>query len=112
MIARRYDEAIRLLEAALAQPPATLGAFTGQYRYLLAFSKELGGDPAGARSTYEEARQELETQLQKQADSPEAAMYLGFVQAALGNKEAALAGRAESDRPASRVARRRRGPGV
>ena len=91
LIARRYDDAIRLLEAAFAQPPATLGTFTGQYRYLLAFSKELSGDPAGARSTYEEARRELEKQLQDQADSPEAAMNLGFVQAALGNKEAALA---------------------
>lgn len=89
LIARRYDDAIRLLEAALAQP-ASLGAFTGQYRYLLAFSRELGGDSAGARSTYEEARRELETQLQERADSPQAAMYLGFAQAALGNNEAAL----------------------
>lgn len=103
LIARRYDDAIRLLEAAFAQPPASLGAFAGQYRYLLAFSKELGGDPAGARSTYDEARQELERQLQEQADSPEAAMYLGFVQAALGNKEAALqaAQKAIDLRPAS-----------
>ena len=65
LIARRYDDAIRILEAAFAQPSASLGAFAGQYRYLLAFSKELGGDPAGARSTYEEARQELETQLRE-----------------------------------------------
>ena len=103
LIARRYDDAIRLLEAAFAQPPASLGAFAGQYRYLLAFSKELGGDAAGARSNYEEARQELETLLQAQADSPDAAMYLGFVQAALGNKEAALqaAQKAIELRPAS-----------
>ena len=103
LIARRYDDAIRILEAAFAQSPASLGAFAGQYRYLLGFSKELGGDPAGARSTYEEARQELETQLQNQPDSPEAAMYLGFVQAALGNKEAALsaAQKAIDLRPAS-----------
>ncbi len=90
LIARRYDDAIGLLGTALAQPPANLGAFTGQYRYLLAFAKELAGDGAGARSTYEQARQDLETQLQERADSPQAAMYLGFVEAALGNKEAAL----------------------
>ena len=103
LIARRYDDAIRILEAAFAQPSASLGAFAGQYRYLLAFSKELGGDPAGARSAYEEARQELEAQLREQADSPEAAMNLGFVQAALGNKEAALqaAQKAIDLRPAS-----------
>lgn len=103
LIARRYDDAIRLLEAAFAQPPDTLGVFAGKYRYLLAFGKELAGDPAGARSNYEEARQELETLLQAQADSPEAAMYLGFVQAALGNKEAALqaAQKAIDLRPAS-----------
>src|SRR5436190_3201013 len=56
LIARRYDNAIRLLEAALAQP-GSLGAFVGQYRYLLAFSTPLCRDTAGARASYEAAPQ-------------------------------------------------------
>jgi TolB-like protein/Tfp pilus assembly protein PilF len=103
LIARRYDDAIRLLENALAEAPSTHGAFVGKYRYLLAFAKQLSGDSAGARPIYEMAGQELEQVLEAQADSPEAAMYLGFAKAALGNREAALAAaqRAIALRPAS-----------
>ncbi|HWM25618.1 MAG TPA: tetratricopeptide repeat protein [Chthoniobacterales bacterium] len=103
LIARRDDDATRLLEAALAQGPSTLGVFVGKYRYLLGFAKELAGDSAGARSVYEVASQELEQLLQAQPNSQDAAMYLGFVQAALGQKEAALAAaqKAIDLRPAS-----------
>ena len=103
LIARQYNEAIRLLEATFAQPPATLGVFAGKYRYLLGFAQQLAGDAVSARSNYEMASGELETLLQTQADSPDAAMYLGFVQAALGNKEVALraAAKAIDLRPAS-----------
>ncbi len=112
LIARRYDDAIRLLENALAEAPSTHGAFVGKYRYLLAFAKQLAGDSSGARSIYERAGQELEQVLEAQADSPEAAMYLGFVQAALGNREAALAAAQKSNRAATRLGRRRRRCGL
>lgn len=103
LIARRYDDAIRLLENALAGAPSTVGVFAGKYRYLIAFAKQLSGDSAGARPIYERAGRELEQVLEAQTDSPDAAMYLGFVQAALGHREAALsaAQRAIALRPAS-----------
>jgi TolB-like protein/Flp pilus assembly protein TadD len=103
LIAGRYDDAIRLLEGAFAQSPSTLGVFAGKYRYLLGFSKELAGDPAAARPIYEEARTELEKVLQTEPDSPDVQMYLGFVHAALGDKEAAVraAQKAIALRPAS-----------
>jgi TolB-like protein/Tfp pilus assembly protein PilF len=90
LIARRYDDAIRLIENAFAQSPSPLAVFAGKYRYLLGFAKELGGDPAGARPIYEEARDELEKLLQTQPNSPEGEMYLAFTQAALGGREAAF----------------------
>jgi tetratricopeptide (TPR) repeat protein len=89
LIAGRYDDAIRLLEGAFAQSPSTLGVFAGKYRYLLGYSKQLAGDAAAARPLYEEAQTELEKVLQTEPDSPDVQMYLGFVHAALGDKEAA-----------------------
>jgi TolB-like protein/Flp pilus assembly protein TadD len=103
LIAGRYDDAIRLLEGAFAQAPSTLGVFAGKYRYLLGFSKQLAGDLAAAGPLYEEARTELEKVLQTEPDSPDVQMYLGFVHAALGEKEAAVraAQKAIALRPAS-----------
>ena len=103
LIAHRFDDANRLLENAFARSPSELGMFAGKYRYLLGFAKQLAGDPAGARPIFEQARTELEAVLEKQPDSPETCMYLGFVHAALGNKEAALAAaqKAAALRPAS-----------
>lgn len=90
LIASRYEDAIRFLEGAFAQTPAVPGIFAGKYRYLLGYSKQLAGDPAAAGPIYEEARAELEKVLKTQPDSPDVQMYLGFAQAALGDKEAAL----------------------
>ena len=90
LIAGRYDDAIRLLEGAFAEPSPALGVFAGKYRYLLGFAKQLAGDPAAARPIYEEARAELERSLQTQPDSPDVQMHLGFAFAALGEKEPAL----------------------
>ena len=90
LIARRYGDAITVLENALAQPPSTSELFAGKYRYLLGFSKQLSGKTDGARPIFEEARADLEKLMQAQPDSPEAQMYLAFVEAALGNKESAL----------------------
>ena len=103
LIAGRYDDAIRMLEGALSQSPAVSGIFPGEYRYLLGYAKQLAGDPASARPIYEAARMELEKTLQTEPDSPDVQMYLGFVHAALGDKEAAVraAQRAITLRPAS-----------
>lgn len=103
LIAGRYDDAIRLLEGAVSQTPPVSGIFTGEYRYLLGYSKQLAGDAAAARPIYEAARVELEKVLQTEPDSPDVQMYLGFVHAALGDKEAALraAQKAIALRPAS-----------
>jgi serine/threonine-protein kinase len=103
LIAGRYDDAIRLLEGALSQSPPVSGIFAGEYRYLLGYAKQLAGDPASARPIYEAARTELEKTLQTEPDSPDVQMYLGFVHAALGDKEAAIraAQKAIALRPAS-----------
>lgn len=103
LVAGRYDDASRLLEGAFAQSPSTLGVFAAKYRYLLGFSKQLAGDAAAARPLSKEARREFEKILQTEPDSPDVQMHLGFVHAALGDKEAAVqaAQKAIALRPAS-----------
>jgi TolB-like protein len=104
LIAGRYPDAIRLLENAFAQRPPPAGFFTGKYRYLLGFAKELGGETgATTRPIYEEARAELLNFSEAQPDLAEAQMYLSFVETSLGNKAAAFsaAEKAIALRPAS-----------
>src|SRR5688572_23426621 len=103
LVAGRYDDAIRILEGALSQSPPVSGIFAGEYRYLLGYAKQLAGDAASARPIYEGARTELEKTLQTEPDSADVQMYLGFVHAALGDKETAIraAQKAIALRPAS-----------
>jgi tetratricopeptide (TPR) repeat protein len=91
LIAGRYADAIQLIENAFAQTPAPTIFFTGKYRYLLGFAKELAGDAAGARAAYETARADLAKLVETQPDSTNAHLYLAFTLAALGEKEAAYA---------------------
>jgi TolB-like protein/Flp pilus assembly protein TadD len=104
LIAGRYPDAIRLLENTFALKPPPAGFITGKYRYLLGYAKELAGENAAImRPIYEEAREELLKFSEAQPDLAEARMYLAFVEASLGNKEAAYgaAQKAIALRPAS-----------
>lgn len=104
LIARRYPDAIRLLENTLAQRPPPVGFVTGKYRHLLGFAKELAGESAATtRPIYEEARAELRKFAESEPDLAEAQMYLAFVETSLGNKEVAfaVAQKAIALRPAS-----------
>jgi tetratricopeptide (TPR) repeat protein len=90
LIAHRYEDATRLLEDALAQPPSVIGTFSGKYRYLLGLTKQLAGDATAARANYEQARGELDQLAEAQSRNPEAHMYLAFANAGLGNRDAAI----------------------
>jgi serine/threonine-protein kinase len=92
LITHRYPDAINMLNAALATPETTsaVGFRADCYRYLLGCAKQLAGDEPGARAAYELAAANLEKVRKTQADTPEAAMYLGFAYAALGEKDKAL----------------------
>ena len=89
LIARRYPDAIKLIENAFAQTPALTGFLAGKHRHLLGFAKELAGDATGARAAYEMARAELTKVIEAQPASAEAHMYLALSLAGSGEKNAA-----------------------
>ena len=87
---RRYSEAIRLLQARLAQ-----FHFDSEYRQghrsgQLGFAQCLAGDTAGAKITAEQARNTLDQLYRDQPDNAYLARHLSLANAALGEKDSAL----------------------
>jgi TolB-like protein/Tfp pilus assembly protein PilF len=87
---RNLSEAIRLLQARVAQyhfgSELEKGAFTRD----LAFTQRLAGDSAGAKITAEQARKTLEPICRNQPDNDFAATCLSQAFAILGDKNSAL----------------------
>jgi len=108
---RNLSEAVRLLQARVAQyhfgSELEKGVFTG----ILAFTQRLAGDAAGAKITAERARNTLEPICKNQPENDFAAITLSRAYAVLGDKNSALkeAGRAIALTPSARDAAR--GPG-
>ncbi len=87
---RNHAEAIRLLQARLAQFHFTSEIHRGTAQVFLAFAQQLAGDTKGAKVTAEQARNTLEPLRKDQPDNSSFAAALGLAYAALGEKEAAL----------------------
>jgi serine/threonine protein kinase/Flp pilus assembly protein TadD len=87
---RNYGEAIRLLQARLAQFPFSSEIEKAFYQLNLAFMQRLAGDTPGAKLTAEQARATYE---QRHRDEPERsgwAVTLSLAYAAMGEKDSAL----------------------
>src|SRR4029077_19924538 len=88
---RNYGEAVRLLQARLAQfhfnSDFEKAAFQIGY---LAFAQGLAGDTAGAKVTAKSARSTLEQLYKDQPDDPLTSAYLSPAYAARGEKDLAL----------------------
>jgi TolB-like protein/Flp pilus assembly protein TadD len=87
---RNYGEAIRLLQARLAQFPFASEIEKAFFQLHLAFMQRLVGDTAGAKLTAEQARATYE---QRDRDEPERgswAVPLSLAYAAMGEKDSAL----------------------
>jgi TolB-like protein len=103
---RNLSEAVRLLQARVAQyhfgSELEKGAFTRD----LAFTQRLAGDSAGAKITAEQARKTLEPICRNQPDNDFAATCLSQAYAVLGDKNSALkeAERAIALRPSAEYA--------
>ena len=87
---RNYGEAVRLLQARLAQ-----FHFASEYdkafdQVALAFMQRLAGDTAGAKVTAEQARNTLEQLYRDQPDNAVVAAALSQAYAAMGEKDSAL----------------------
>jgi TolB-like protein/Flp pilus assembly protein TadD len=87
---RRYTEAIRLLQARLAQFHFDSELFKGASQVLLAFMQRLAGDRVGAKITAEQARNTLDQFCRNQPDNAYLARLLSLAYAALGEKDSAL----------------------
>ena len=88
---RNYGEAVRLLQARLAQFHFDSEFDKGHDQVLLAFMQRLAGDTAGAKVTAEQARNTLEQLLQRSTrQRATLRQTLSQAYAAMGEKDSAL----------------------
>jgi tetratricopeptide (TPR) repeat protein len=87
---RRNTEAIRLLQARLAQFHFDSELYKGTTQVRLAFAQYLAGDRAGAKITAEQARNTLDPVCRNQPDDAYLARLLSLANAALGEQDPAL----------------------
>jgi TolB-like protein/Tfp pilus assembly protein PilF len=86
----RYHEAARSLEVQLSQIPNESPSAGGSDWQFLGWVRSLAGDKEGARKAYLEGKTRLERRRQQEPGNYSIASSLGFCEAGLGNKEAAL----------------------
>src|SRR5262249_42324927 len=86
---RNYGEAIRLLQARLAQGHFSSEVDKGQYQTVLPLLQHLAGDNAGARLTAKQARDALD-ELSKNRTDDEIWAHLALANAVIGEKDQAL----------------------
>ena len=87
---RNHVEAVRLLQARLAQSQFTSEIYKGITQVHLAFAQRLAGDFAGGKVTAEQARNTLELLCRRQPNNYNFAAWLALAYAALGEKDPAL----------------------
>ena len=87
---RNYGEAIRLLQARLAQFHFDSEFDKGTDQVALALMQRLAGDTAGAKVIAEQARNTLEQLCRDQPDNAFAAARLSQAYAVMGEKDSAL----------------------
>ena len=87
---RNHTEAVRSLQARLAQFAFTAEIDRGIAQVYLAFAQRLAGDPAGAKLTAQEACNTLRPLCQRQPSNYNFAEWLALAYAALGEKDPAL----------------------
>ena len=90
ILERRPNQIISRLKEILARPNPAMGYFNGELRFWLGWAQQVGGDPAAAQESWEEARGELEPFLKEQSDNYNLMQDLALVEMSLGNKAAAL----------------------
>jgi len=87
---RNYGEAVRLLQARLAQFHFDSEDDKAGNQVELALKQRLAGDAAGAKVTAEQARNTLEQLLRDQPDNPDLVESLSQAYATMGEKDLAL----------------------
>ena len=78
------------LKEILAVPHPALGFYNSELRFFLGWAQELAGDHAAARESWQQARSELESLLEKESDNHLIVGDLALIDVGLGDKFAAL----------------------
>jgi len=90
VLERRYREAAHLIEQQLSQIPNESPSAGGGDWQFLGWVRSLAGDKEGARQAHLEGKTRLELRQQEEPRNYSIASSLGFCEAGLGKKEAAL----------------------
>ena len=90
ILERRSAQIIPRLKEILAKPDPAWGYATGEMRFWLGWAQEVAGDNAGARESWQQAREELELFLSEQPENYNLIYDLALTHMALGDKAAAL----------------------
>jgi serine/threonine protein kinase/Tfp pilus assembly protein PilF len=90
ILERRPARIISRLKEILAKPDPALGFYNGELRFLLGWAQEVAGDHAAARESWQSARSELESLLEKESDNYFIVGDLALIDIGLSDKSAAL----------------------
>jgi tetratricopeptide (TPR) repeat protein len=90
VLSRSYEEAENLLLKQLSKSSSRTAIANASSRQALGWIQLLAGKKENAQRTYLQAKSELEAVQREQAGNPAIAETLGYVEAGLGNKDAAL----------------------
>jgi tetratricopeptide (TPR) repeat protein len=91
ILERRPAAVIPRLKEIVAKPDPALGYVNGELRFWLEWAREVTGDHAAARESFQQARNELEPLLKEQPDNYVLLGDLALTNMGLGDKAAALA---------------------
>jgi TolB-like protein/Tfp pilus assembly protein PilF len=106
LLRHNYSAGVALMQSSLPKLDPSQHSDHSGLLLLRAQFQQLAGDAAGAKASYTESRQEVQSLLREQPDNAGHISALAMVDAGLGDKEAALqeADRAMAKLPASRDA--------
>ena len=85
-----YPSGVALMQSALAKLDPARRLEHSQYLSSLGDFQRLGGDGAGAKTSFTQCREEMESLLREQPDNPKLMSGLAFTHAGLGDKESAF----------------------
>src|SRR5881392_3949533 len=86
ILERRPARVISRLKEILRDPDPTLGFYNGELRFFLGWTQELAGDHVGAQESWQQARKELESLLEKESDNYFIVGDLALIHIGLGDK--------------------------
>ena len=89
LLRRNYSSGVAFMQSSLAKLDPALRYERAHYLSLLGTFQHLAGDAAGAKSSYTQCREELQSLLREQPGNPRLMSTLAYAEAGLGDLESA-----------------------